>query len=198
VRLSSTGYATASYTHSGWPSTDGRFLFVHDELDEIRRGINTQIYTLDLADLRAPRIVTSYTGANTTTDHNGYVKGTRLYVSHYRRGVVVFDAAAPESLRELGYFDTFLAPAADAAGTDGAWGVYPFFPSGTIAVSDIDNGLFLLRDRIVAPAPSVGRLGFADAAPTISEANANVSVRVRRTGGSLGATSVRVTTRDDA
>ena len=29
-------------------------IIVHDELDELRRGMNTQIYTLDLSDLRAP------------------------------------------------------------------------------------------------------------------------------------------------
>ncbi len=196
VRLSSTGYPTASYTHSGWPSSDGRYLFVHDELDELRRGLNTQIYTLDLADLRIPRIVTSFTGAGTATDHNGYVKGSLLYVSHYRRGLVVFDASNPERLVERANFDTFLTPAADTAGTDGAWGVYPFLPSGTIAISDIDNGLFLLKDRIAPVQASAGRLGFADAALGVSEAAGPVTVRVRRTGGSLGAVSLLLATRD--
>ncbi len=196
VRLSATGYPTASYTHSGWPSSDGRYLFVHDELDEIRRGLNTQIYTLDLADLRAPRIVTSFTGASTTTDHNGYVKGSLLYVSHYRRGLVVFDASNPERLVERGHFDTFLAPAADTAGTDGAWGVYPFLPSGTIVISDIDNGLFLLRDRIASAAASAGRLGFSVTVLSASEAAGQIAVRVRRTGGTLGAVSLQLATRD--
>ena len=54
ARLSSTTYPTATYVHSGWPTADQRFIIVHDELDELRRGINTQIYTLDMADLRTP------------------------------------------------------------------------------------------------------------------------------------------------
>ena len=54
VRLSTTTYPTATYVHSGWPTQDNRFIIVHDELDELRRGLNTQIYTLDIADLRAP------------------------------------------------------------------------------------------------------------------------------------------------
>lgn len=196
TRLSSISYPTVNYTHSGWPTDDGRWLFVHDELEEIRRGLNTQIYTIDLADLRAPRIVTSYTGATTSTDHNGYVKGSLLYVSHYRRGLVVFDASNPNALREVGAFDTFLTPAADSAGTDGAWGVYPYLPSGTIAISDIDNGLFLVRDRIAGAAPNSGRLGFIGLSASASETSGSLTVRVRRTSGRLGAVSVSVATRD--
>lgn len=196
LRLSSVTYPTAEYTHSGWPTDDGRWLFVHDELDEIRRGLNTQIYTIDLADLRAPRIVTSHTGTTTATDHNGYVKGGLLYVSHYRRGLVVFDASDPNALREVGSFDTFLTPASDAAGTDGAWGVYPFLPSGTIAISDIDNGLLLVRDRVAGVAPNAGRLGFVGLAASVSEAAGSLTVRLRRSGGRLGAVTLQLSTRD--
>jgi choice-of-anchor B domain-containing protein len=156
VRLSSTGYGSATYTHSGWPSSDNRYIIVHDELDELRRGINTQIYTLDIADLRAPSIVTSYTGGTTTTDHNGYTIGNRYYVSHYKRGLVLFDSTNPRALTEIGSFDTYLSPAANSAGTDGAWGVYPFLPSGTLLVSDIENGMFLLKRNETLPPPTGG------------------------------------------
>jgi choice-of-anchor B domain-containing protein len=154
VRLSSTTYPTASYVHSGWPTTDNRFIVVHDELDELRRGLNTHIYTLDIADLRAPSIVTSYTGGFTSTDHNGYTIGDRYYVSHYKRGLVIFDITNPRALTEVGSFDTYLSPSANSAGTDGAWGVYPFLPSGTLLVSDIENGLFLLRKNETLPPPA--------------------------------------------
>jgi choice-of-anchor B domain-containing protein len=154
VRLSTTGYGTATYTHSGWPSSDAMYIIVHDELDELRRGLNTQIYTLDIADLRAPSMVTSYLGGTTTTDHNGYTIGNRYYVSHYKRGLVIFDATNPRALSEIGSFDTYLSPAANSAGTDGAWGVYPFLTSGTILVSDIENGLFLLKKNETLPPPT--------------------------------------------
>ena len=49
VRLSTTTYPTASYVHSGWPTADNMAIVVHDELDELRRGLNTHIYTLDIA-----------------------------------------------------------------------------------------------------------------------------------------------------
>jgi len=153
-RLSTTTYPTASYVHSGWPTADNMFIVVHDELDELRRGLNTQIYTLDVADLRTPTLTTSYVGGTTSTDHNGYTIGDRYYVSHYKRGLVIFDVSNPRSLREIGSFDTYLSPQANSAGTDGAWGVYPFLTSGTLLVSDIENGMFLLRKNETLPPPS--------------------------------------------
>ena len=189
--LSSTSYPDVQYTHSGWPSADKRFIFVHDELEEIRRGLNTQIYTLNIDNLRAPAVVTSFRGLDTTTDHNGYTKGSRYYVSHYRRGLVVFDATNPNQLVEVGNFDTFLAPAANTAGTDGAWGVYPFLPSGTILLSDISNGLFVLREQ---SAVAAGRLGFVSSSASVAENAGSVTVRVQRADGSTGAVSINYST----
>ncbi len=75
-------------------------------------------------------------------------------MSHYKRGLVIFDVSNPQALSEIGSFDTYLSPSANSAGTDGAWGVYPFLPSGTILVSDIENGLFLLKKNETMPPPS--------------------------------------------
>ena len=194
VLLSSTPYVNATYTHSGWPTDDQRFLFIHDELEEIQRSLNTHIYTMDLADLRAPTVVASYSGDTTTTDHNGYTKGDRYYVSHYRRGLVVFDASNPTQLREAGFFDTFLAPTANAAGTDGAWGVYPFLPSGNVVVSDISNGLFVLKDNTAGVAQSAGRLGFVAAGLSGLESVGSATIRVQRSGGFAGPVTVQYAT----
>ncbi len=196
VMLSSTTYSDASYTHSGWPSADQRRIFVHDETEEIFDGLNTQIYTMNVDDLRNPFIVASYQGPGTATDHNGYVKGGLLYVSHYRRGLVVFDASEPEQLQEVASFDTFLQPAADSAGTDGAWGVYPFFPSGTVVVSDISNGLFVLRDGAATLGQNAGRIGFSSTTVQAGERNENARVVVRRNAGTAGAVSVEYSTSD--
>ena len=181
------------YIHSGWPSADQRYVFFHDELEEIQFGLSTRIYTLDLADLRAPTVTTSYTGSTTTTDHNGYTLGNFYYVSHYRRGVVVFDAANPNQLVEVAHFDNYLTPAANSAGTDGTWGVYPFLPSGNILVSDIENGLFVLRDHARTLDQNVGRIGFTAPAVNGSEA-AGIDVRVQRVGGRAGAVTVQYAT----
>jgi hypothetical protein len=194
--LSSTTYSDASYTHSGWPSTDQRHIFIHDETEEINRGLFTQIYTMNVDDLRNPFIVASYQGPDTTTDHNGYVKGNLLYVSHYRRGLVVFEVSDPEALQEVANFDTFLAPAGNSAGTEGAWGVYPFFPSGTVVISDISNGLFVLRDQAAGLSQNAGRIAYAGTTASASESAANARVTVRRNGGFAGAVSIGYATSD--
>ncbi len=198
VMLSSATYSDANYTHSGWPSADQRHIFVHDELEEIRRGLFTQIYTLNVEDLRNPFIVASYQGPDTTTDHNGYTKGSLLYVSHYRRGLVIFDASMPEQLREIGHFDTFLSPAANAAGFDGAWGVYPFLPSGTVVISDINNGLFVLRDHTATLSQSPGQIGYVGTTASASENAGPARVTVRRNAGFAGAVSMDYATSNGA
>jgi len=194
--LSSTPYSDASYTHSGWPSADQRSIFVHDELEEIRRGLFTQIYTMNVDDLRNPFIVASYQGPDTTTDHNGYTKGSLLYVSHYRRGLVIFDASTPSQLREIGHFDTFISPSANTAGFDGAWGVYPFFPSGTVVISDISNGLFVLRDLTAGLSQSAGRVGYVGTSATASENAGSARVTLRRNAGFAGAVAIDYATSD--
>lgn len=193
--LSSTGYPQARYTHSGWPTEDQQFILFHDELDELRNGDLTHIYTLDIGDLRTPRVLIGYQGPDTTTDHNGYVKGNRYYVAHYRRGLEVYDITNPVSLREVGNLDTFLAPPDNVAGTDGAWGVYPYLPSGNILISDIDNGLFVLRDNTRSLDANPGRIGFVGRSVTVAEGPAIV-VSVRRSGGNLGAVSADYTMTD--
>src|SRR5262249_5197425 len=159
----------------------------HDELEEIQLGLPTRLYTMDLANLLAPTVQISYTGPTTTTDHNGYMLGTNYYVSHYRRGVVVFDAANPNALVEIASFDNYLAPLTNTAGTEGTWGVYPFLPSGNLLVSDIENGLFLLRDHTRNLDSNSGRLGFAAPSASGAENAGTINVRVQRTVGRAGA-----------
>jgi choice-of-anchor B domain-containing protein len=197
VQLSATTYPSNQFTHSGWPTEDQRFIVVHDELDELRiASFSTHIYTLDIANLRAPSIVTSYIGPGTTTDHNGYAKGNRYYMSHYMRGLVVFDLTDPQALVEVGNLDTFLQLASNSAGTEGAWGVYPFLPSGNILVSDIDNGLFILRDNTRNLDSSPGRIGFVGGSVIAGESAGNLAISVRRSTGVLGNVSVDFTTVD--
>jgi hypothetical protein len=56
--------------------------------------------------------------------------------------VLEFVDLANSELMEIAFFDTF--PTSDATDFSGAWSVYPYLPSGTIIVSDITNGLFIL------------------------------------------------------
>ncbi|PXY25402.1 hypothetical protein BAY60_18675 [Prauserella muralis] len=78
-------------------------------------------------------------------DHSLYVKGSKVYEANYRAGLWILDTAPINSgkLHEVGFFDVY--PADDAAEFNGAWSNYPFFASGTVVVSGIEQGLFVLR-----------------------------------------------------
>jgi choice-of-anchor B domain-containing protein len=182
------------YIHSGWPTANASHLIFHDELEEIQLGLPTRLYTLDLANLSAPTVRVSHTGPTSTTDHNGYVRGTSYYVSHYRRGVVVYDATNPNALVEIASFDNYVSPSSNIAGTDGTWGVYPFLPSGNLLVSDIENGLFVLRDQTRNLDASSGQLGFGTLATAAAENAGTINVSVRRTLGRAGVVSVQYAT----
>jgi len=81
----------------------------------------------------------------TAIDHNMYVKDGLVYQSNYAAGLRVLDTAGVSTgrLDEVAFFDSF--PAHDDLTFEGTWSNYPYFSSGTIAVSGIDDGLFLLQ-----------------------------------------------------
>jgi choice-of-anchor B domain-containing protein len=164
VQLSRTGYAGAGYTHQGWLTEDQRFLLVDDETDEINFGHNTRTYIFDVSDLDVPVLHMTYTANNPASDHNLYVKGNYAFQANYRSGLRILDISAigARDVSETAFFDT--TPASDASGTEGAWNVYPYFPSGTVIVSDFSAGLFVLRPNLcstlaVPQAPSAMAAG---------------------------------------
>jgi choice-of-anchor B domain-containing protein len=156
-QISSTPYAGSGYTHSGWWSADKRFIFIQDELDERFFGQPTTLRTLDISDLTSPFISRVWEGPSPAIDHNGFSQASHYYMSNYRRGLTVLNVANPNEPHDIAFFDTF--PNDDSANFNGAWGTYPYLPSGTILVSDIEGGLFLLREqglaiRLTGPAQS--------------------------------------------
>lgn len=185
VRLSRTPYANSSYTHSGWPSEDGRFLFVHDELDEQNFGLATTLRTFSLANLASPSNVATWNGPTTAIDHNGFVRGNRYYMSNYTRGLTILDISNPASVQDAGRLDTY--PFSDGANFAGAWGAFPYFPSGNIAVSDISSGLYMIGDQTLGSAQ--GNLSFTQDSYAGAEGG-TINLNVQRTGGSSGAVSI--------
>ena len=131
------------FTHNTALSDDGQILYTTDEtssppgrlrvwdISTLRDGIdgNTNISQL-----------TSF--GSTAIVHNVFAKGRFVYASYYTEGVRIWDASTPSALNLIGSYDSY-APS-NAAIYDGAWGVYPFFPSGTVVLSDITDGLIVL------------------------------------------------------
>ncbi|MDJ0794984.1 MAG: choice-of-anchor B family protein [Woeseiaceae bacterium] len=187
VRLSRTPYGNAGYSHSGWWSEDQQYVFLQDELDERDRGLVTTLRAFSISDLRNPTLAGSWTGPTTAIDHNGFVRGNRYYMSNYARGLTILDITNPASPTQAGRFDSY--PTGDGVGFPGAWGTYPYLPSGNILISDIDSGLYVVDDR-TRTVPQ-GTLSFAAASFGADEGTPGSSrITIRRTDGSQGATSV--------
>ncbi len=185
TRLSQFTYNNSRYTHSGWPSEDQQFLFIQDELDERDRGLATTLRVVSIADLTAPALAGSWTGPSNAIDHNGFVRGNRYYMSNYTRGLTILNISDPANPVSAGRFDTY--PASDVTGFPGNWGVYPFLPSGNIALSDIDSGFYMVADNTLDVAE--GTLSFSSDSFAADETQ-TLNIIVQRTGGSQGAASV--------
>jgi len=145
--ISAATYPGLAYVHQGWLTEDQRYFYLDDELDElVGMAPRTRTLIWDVADLDDPVLAGEYLGPNGATDHNLFIKGTRAYQANYQAGLRVLDITDPERPTEVGFFDT-TPYEGDAAGFSGAWTAFPFFRSGTVIVSSINEGLFLLRPR---------------------------------------------------
>jgi hypothetical protein len=74
------------------------------------------------------------------------VHGGFSYQANYRYGLHVLDVKDPVNPREVGHFDT--APFIEGPGFSGAWSTYPFFKSGTVVVTSLQEGVFFLKPRV--------------------------------------------------
>lgn len=142
VQIARRGYSNVQYVHQGWLSLDQRYFYQNDELDEQRGLAQTRTLIWDMSDLRNPTLVKEHMGVTRSIDHNNYTHGEYLFQSNYTTGLRVLSTKDPVELLEVAHFDTF--PANDGATFNGTWSNYPYFPSGVIAVSDKNEGLYIL------------------------------------------------------
>ena len=132
------------YVHQGWLSEDHRYFFVNDELNEYYGNDKEQTTVIfDVTDLESPKVLTIYKSGLNTIDHNNYVVGSLLYQSNYSTGLRVLNINNVEDPVEVAYFDTYKA--GDIPSFVGSWSNYPYFSSGTIVVTSIEEGLYILK-----------------------------------------------------
>lgn len=151
LQVSRVGYAGSGYVHQGWLTADQRFFLLDDELDEQTYGHNTRTRIWDLSDLDRPALLGFFESSTPAMDHNLYVQGHFAYQANYRAGLRVLDISqiAAGDLLEVAFFDVY--PANDAPQISGAWSTYPYFASGIVIVSGIEQGLFVLRPDLQKP-----------------------------------------------
>lgn len=136
VKINSSPALPGIYAHSGWLTEDKRYFIACEEFN-IR-----DITVWDLADRSSWNLVVSQWQAPATTPvHNVFVKGNYAHIAYYKEGYVVLDISNPLNPTMVGQYDTYPS----TSGTyEGCWGVYPYFPSGTVIASDISTGLYIL------------------------------------------------------
>ena len=137
------GYSGAGLNHSSWVSNNGKVMVMADE----NHGASLKV--VDVADLSDMSVVSTFKssllGASNSIAHNPFIIGNQYaIISYYHEGVQIYDISNPLNPVKAGYYDTN-ASNRNYNGYKGSWGVFPFFPSGNIIASDINNGLFILK-----------------------------------------------------
>lgn len=144
VALSRASSPNPGYMHQGWVTGDHRYFFMDDESDVLQGNVETtRTLVWDLSNLEDPVLAEEFMGSMPASAHNLYVKGNLVYQANYRYGLHILDITDPLNPREVGSFDT--APHLSGPGFSGAWSTYPFFDSGTVIVTSLQEGLFVLR-----------------------------------------------------
>lgn len=136
-------YPNVRYNHQGWLSADRRYWYLNDELDEAQVGVTTRTLIFDVQNINDPVLVGTFTTGLPAIDHNLYWHGGFLFESNYTSGLRIIDTNVnPTNPTEVGWFDTH--PESDSTTFNGTWSNYPYLPSGTLIVNDINRGLFVL------------------------------------------------------
>lgn len=131
-------YPDQAVCHSGWLTDDGNYYVFADE------SPGKKLKICDVSDLSDIQVIATF-GSEVTSQsiaHNPIIKGDFVHISYYNDGYWIFDISDPYQPTLAGYYDTF--PSAQSNDNRGAWGVYPYLPSGNVLISDRNNGLFVL------------------------------------------------------
>ena len=127
-----------AFTHNAWVNAAGDVVFTTDE------KANAPVAAYDISDLNNIVELDQFrpvaTIGQNVIPHNVHVWEDWLIISYYTDGGIIVDASRPSNLIEVGNWDTFLG---GNGGFSGAWGAYPFLPSGLVLLTDINNGLYV-------------------------------------------------------
>lgn len=136
---SMTTYPQQGYNHSGWLDLGGEYYYMADETWDM------DLKVVDVSNFDDMSVEHTFNAEQTLTTipHNLIVRCNLLYVSYYYEGLQVYDISDPLNPQRIFFYDT--STRTNTQGYEGAWGVYPFLPSGNILVSDMQNGLFVIE-----------------------------------------------------
>lgn len=161
----------SDFTHNTWLDASGQYLFTTDE----RTNAYVGAYDIsDPTDITEVHRLRSDNGSG-AIPHNTYWLNGYAVTSYYTYGVSIYDVSDPHNMVEVGSYDT--SPFT-GDGFNGAWGVYPFFASGNLIISDIEGGLYVLAPTYVQACRLEGLVTNA----TTSQPVGNATVQLVSTG----------------
>lgn len=158
-----------NFCHNTWTSHDGKYAFTTDE------RANAWLDAYDISDPNDIKFLDRYRPLETEDQglipHNTHYLDGFLITSWYTDGIVVLDANSPDNLIKVASYDTELV---FTNGFEGAWGAYPFLPSGLVLGGDINHGLFIFQ-----PKDFDGNLGYQRASyleGEVTDANTGAAI----------------------
>lgn len=148
-------YPESGYNHSSWLDPSGEYLVFADEtFGRSLKMTNVQ----DLQDMEITDFFKSTLLAPDFTNsiaHNPFIRDNYAIISYYHEGIQIYDLSDPENVTNVAYYDTE-PDNVDYNGFTGAWGAYPYLPSGRILGSDTHHGLFVLSADSISFTPIEG------------------------------------------
>jgi choice-of-anchor B domain-containing protein len=136
--LNSTDYPQPGYNHSGWLHDNGWLYVMADET----HGTDLKLFDVsDPSDILFIDTIGTDLGPG-SIPHNPSFQGDLLHVAYYEDGYWLWSVADPANAQVLGWYD--MHPEPYSFSYKGAWGVYPYLPSGRILISEMQHGLFVL------------------------------------------------------
>ncbi|MFZ1322956.1 MAG: choice-of-anchor B family protein [Ignavibacteria bacterium] len=126
--------------HNTAVTDDSKYILVTDEIGNSPR----QLKIWNREDIGDITHVSSWqpTGITNTIVHNVEVYGNYALVAYYEAGIRLVDITNKSNPVEVAWYDSY--PSRNGFDYNGCWGVY-MFPSGKIAASDRQTGLYVLK-----------------------------------------------------
>lgn len=121
--------------HNSWTTEDDNYLVTTEETED------RTVKIWDIRDLKNVKLAAEWLPPNRLA-HNVQIKGQYAYFSSYGGGIRILDLADPTHPKEVAYWTRGETV---ETGFVSVWGCYPYFKSGKIIGSDIENGLIITQ-----------------------------------------------------